>query len=623
MDATTSYTNTSDVPASNRYILDATTSYTNTSDVPASNRYTLDFTRSYTNTSDVPASNKYTLDATTINIISLNCQSLKNKVFNILNYLEEKGIGIAALQETWLSKADRSITSEIHEMGFKVLNQFRDARSGGGLAILYRPHLKLQRFNLNTDKSFATFESLCTRLKSNGKVINIINLYRPPYSAKNPKTIKMFLDEFIILLSLLVECKGLVIILGDININLLVNNTYSSDFKQILDSFDLTQLITTSTHIKGGLLDIIIISRVHRNALLSASVCEDFKTDHFPITAILENESVYIKKTVKYVREYHKCDVSLWNMDIANSCLNDPSEYMHASADESVAMYNKTLSNLLNKHCPLVRKIYTTNRQKSPWYNSELQKLKQKRRKYERKFKKRPTEENKNLLNQMRNKYNNKLKYTRSKFYKLKLNDSYSQPKAYFRILGKITGSVQEQKLPTYNTPQVVADDLSKFYVDKITKIRNNLDKHTISINSKSLDENANRLRVYQKITTIEIEKILVVMKKKTCQLDPAPTSLVSHSFKTLKSFFTHVINSVIEEAHFPDLLKHAQVTPKVKDNNKSNDDLANLRPISRLPFLAKLIEKVLHLQTEDFINTNQLHAKFQSAYRACLHSWT
>ena len=106
-------------------------------------------------------------------------------------------------------------------------------------------------------------------------------------------------------------------------------------------------------------------------------------------------------------------------------------------------------------------------------------------------------------------------------------------------------------------------------------------------------------------------------MKKKTCQLDPAPTFLVSQSFKTLKSFFTHVINSVIEEAHFPDLLKHAQVTPKVKDNNKSNDDLANLRPISRLPFLAKLIEKVIHLQTEDFIDTNQLHAKFQSAYRA------
>ena len=217
----------------------------------------------------------------------------------------------------------------------------------------------------------------------------------------------MFLDEFTTFLSLLLEVKGLIILFGDLNINLLNDdNKYSNKFHTIIDSFNLMQLIKNSTHIKGGLLDLVIISKGDQNSIISSNVCKDFKTDHYPIIASLKDDATYKTKLVKFVREFHKCDVETFVDDVKKSCLNKPQDFMQMSVDEAVFMYNKTFIDLMNRHCPYVRKTYRENHKQSRWYNLELQNLKKQRRKAERNFKKRPTEENKILLIQARNKYN-------------------------------------------------------------------------------------------------------------------------------------------------------------------------------------------------------------------------
>ncbi len=69
-----------------------------------------------------------------------------------------------------------------------------------------------------------------------------------------------------------------------------------------------------------------------------------------------------------------------------------------------------------------------------------------------------------------------------------------------------------------------------------------------------------------------------------------------------------------------PDCLKHASVTPLLKKQNIDVSDLGNFRPISNLPFISKILERVVFTQLHSFLKFNSLYETFQSGFRK-LHS--
>ena len=65
-----------------------------------------------------------------------------------------------------------------------------------------------------------------------------------------------------------------------------------------------------------------------------------------------------------------------------------------------------------------------------------------------------------------------------------------------------------------------------------------------------------------------------------------------------------------------PDIFKTATVTPLLKKTGLNVEEYKNYRPVSNLPFLSKLTEKVVVEQLNDHMNSNSLVEKNQSAYR-------
>ena len=61
---------------------------------------------------------------------------------------------------------------------------------------------------------------------------------------------------------------------------------------------------------------------------------------------------------------------------------------------------------------------------------------------------------------------------------------------------------------------------------------------------------------------------------------------------------------------------KKAIISPLLKSHNLDPDTLANYRPISHLSFLSKVLEKVVAGQLNEHLAINNIHDKFQSAYR-------
>ena len=82
-----------------------------------------------------------------LRVLSLNTQSLRNKVSDVLSIIEDLDVDIAFIQESWLKASDGAIFAQIKDHGFST-HTFRKARKsdvGGGVAAIFKPALKVTK----------------------------------------------------------------------------------------------------------------------------------------------------------------------------------------------------------------------------------------------------------------------------------------------------------------------------------------------------------------------------------------------------------------------------------------------------------------------------------------------
>ena len=84
----------------------------------------------------------------------------------------------------------------------------------------------------------------------------------------------------------------------------------------------------------------------------------------------------------------------------------------------------------------------------------------------------------------------------------------------------------------------------------------------------------------------------------------------------SLLPLITEIINQSLSQGVVPDSFKLAQVTPLLKKPSLDPLVMANYRPVSNLPFLSKVLERVVNQQLSDYIERNNLDERLQSAYR-------
>ena len=80
---------------------------------------------------------------------------------------------------------------------------------------------------------------------------------------------------------------------------------------------------------------------------------------------------------------------------------------------------------------------------------------------------------------------------------------------------------------------------------------------------------------------------------------------------------YVHIINLCLSSGNFPTRFKSAVVKPLIKKPTLDCEVLKNYLPISNLPFLPKLIEKVIAKRLVSHMQDNGMVEKFQSAYKA------
>ncbi len=96
--------------------------------------------------------------------------------------------------------------------------------------------------------------------------------------------------------------------------------------------------------------------------------------------------------------------------------------------------------------------------------------------------------------------------------------------------------------------------------------------------------------------------------------LDPIPSKLLKEVLPEVIDPLLAIINSSLSLGYVPKTFKFAVIKPLIKRIPK---DLVNYRPISNLPFLSKILEKVASSQLYSFLEKNDICEDFQSGFRA------
>ena len=122
-------------------------------------------------------------------------------------------------------------------------------------------------------------------------------------------------------------------------------------------------------------------------------------------------------------------------------------------------------------------------------------------------------------------------------------------------------------------------------------------------------------MTIFQPTSEGEIRK-LVSRTTKTCELDPLPSEHIQHCLSSLVPVITHITNRSLADGVVPEPLKEAIVRPLLKKPYLDRDVLKNYRPVSNLPQLSKVIEKVVAQRLLDHLDSQHMQEEFQSAYR-------
>ena len=125
--------------------------------------------------------------------------------------------------------------------------------------------------------------------------------------------------------------------------------------------------------------------------------------------------------------------------------------------------------------------------------------------------------------------------------------------------------------------------------------------------------------KLLQTFTPVTEQFVLEILQKtvpKSCDFDSIPTKLLYENLDVLLPTITNIINTSLASGLVQPDFKTAIVKPLLRNPSLDQNVLQNYRPISNLPFLSTILEKVVRHQLIAYLQENNLCNSFQSAYR-------
>ena len=184
-----------------------------------------------------------------------------------------------------------------------------------------------------------------------------------------------------------------------------------------------------------------------------------------------------------------------------------------------------------------------------------------------------------------------------------------------------------KQAFPSYfihngkrlDNPQVIADEFNKYFTDVGLTLASKID---FPKNICYEDYLQNPVQDHFKFRSVTIETVIKTIESLKPKARKGADNISNKILKYIKyeiaSILSKFMNMIFEQGIFPDILKIAKVIPIHKKND--NHCFENYRPISILPSVSKVFERIIHDQIYQYFTTSKLFYTSQYGFRT-LHS--
>ena len=281
------------------------------------------------------------------------------------------------------------------------------------------------------------------------------------------------------------------------------------------------------------------------------------------------------------------------------------------NVDEMVGMLEEKFSTALDTQGPEVTKVIT-ERKKKPWFGDDLKHWKRIVWRREKVYRKYRLESCWIALNIERKKYRKMFFEAKTACYSKQVKDCRGDIKGLYKMVNTLMGTTLDNPLPNHISDKDLAEEFADFFMNKIQKIRDNLDGNSTYEPTKKI---TSRLTKFRPFDQTEVKKTILSMKSKSCELDALPTRLLKECIEDLLPTITNLVNLSLWDGVFASEWKTSIIRPLLKKPNLDPIP-SNYHPVSNLSFLSKLLEKFAMDHVNEHCNLHKLLLDYQSAYR-------
>ena len=170
---------------------------------------------------------------------------------------------------------------------------------------------------------------------------------------------------------------------------------------------------------------------------------------------------------------------------------------------------------------------------------------------------------------------------------------NYGGSRELFRLSSQMMGRFGDTMLPSNISPESLPDKFNEFFVNKIDEIRRSFDPGRL-IPTSPVEFSGTAFAEFQLVTEDFVKTVVQEMPKKSCDLDPIPTSVLYDCLDEIIPIVTSIMNKSSSSGIVPHWFKHALVQPLLKKARLDPTCLKHYRPVSNLPFLSKVLERIV-----------------------------
>uniref|UniRef100_A0A670IGT7 Reverse transcriptase domain-containing protein n=1 Tax=Podarcis muralis TaxID=64176 RepID=A0A670IGT7_PODMU len=541
-----------------------------------------------------------------LKVLLCNARSMMNKTTAIHDLIVDGGFDLACVTETWLDEADGPVLAAACPPGFSYAQQPRSCGRGGGVAVIFRKSLVCTRRPIGKTQ-FS--ECMFWKLGNRGST-GFLLVYRPPRCTKDslPELLQVVAD-------MLLETPSLVV-LGDFNIH--ADTTLQGaarDFVESMASMGLSLNKFGPTHSRGHALDLVFTSTDVGDLTLSKSETKEVPwSDHFLVQLDFSATLPLCREVgpIRMVRPRHLMDPIGFQRVVGDVL----SQVDGLSADSLVARWNAELTRAIDCLAPK-RPLRLHGARTAPWFSPELRVMKQSLRRLERRWRKTHSESDRTRARAQRRAYQVAMATAKRAFFTASIASAENSSRRLFQVVRNLS----EPPAPPGpgRDPKISCNAFAKFFADKVAQIQKEVDS---TMGAGPGWESARVLSgpvtwdQFQSVTSEDVDRLLGQVKPTTCLLDPCPSWLIKASREGLGDGLCGVVNASLYEGAFPDPLKEAVIKPLLKKTSLDPANLANYRPVSNLPFLGKVIERVVARQLQARLEDADHLDPFQSGFR-------